>query len=43
VTSPLSGAVLLTMVAAGAGGDTAVEMIEVLRLPPHGLAGNTTA
>jgi serine protease inhibitor len=32
VTSPLSASVLLAMVAAGAGGDTAVEMVEVLRL-----------
>jgi len=32
VTSPLSASVLLAMVAAGAGGDTAEEMVEVLRL-----------
>jgi len=32
VTSPLSAAVLLAMVAAGAGGDTAEEMVGVLRL-----------
>jgi len=32
VTSPLSASVLLAMVAAGAGGATAEEMIEVLRL-----------
>ncbi len=32
VTSPLSAAVLLAMVAAGAGGSTAQEMVEVLRL-----------
>lgn len=32
VTSPLSAAVLLAMVAAGAGGDTADEMVRVLRL-----------
>jgi serine protease inhibitor len=32
VTSPLSASGLLAMVAAGAGGDTAVEMVEVLRL-----------
>jgi serine protease inhibitor len=32
VTSPLSAAVLLAMVAAGAGGATADEMVEVLRL-----------
>jgi serine protease inhibitor len=32
VTSPLSASVLLAMVAAGAGGDTAAEMVEVLRL-----------
>ena len=32
VTSPLSASVLLAMVAAGAGGETAEEMVEVLRL-----------
>ena len=32
VTSPLSAGVLLAMVAAGAGGDTAEEMVDVLRL-----------
>jgi serpin B len=32
VTSPLSASVLLAMVAAGAGGTTAEEMVEVLRL-----------
>ncbi len=32
VTSPLSAAVLLAMVAVGAGGQTAEEMVEVLRL-----------
>lgn len=32
VTSPLSASVLLAMVAAGAGGPTAEEMVEVLRL-----------
>lgn len=32
VTSPLSASVLLAMVAAGAGGDTAAEMVDVLHL-----------
>ncbi|MEE6295889.1 serpin family protein [Georgenia wangjunii] len=32
VTSPLSASVLLAMVAAGAGGDNAAEMVELLRL-----------
>ncbi|WP_345038067.1 serpin family protein [Georgenia daeguensis] len=32
VTSPLSASVLLAMVAAGAGGDTAEEMVDLLRL-----------
>ncbi len=32
VTSPLSASVLLAMVAAGAGGDTAEELVDVLRL-----------